>query len=416
LTIHPLALHQYKLPLQSSAVAARSFSKKKGSVAKEDVKDKSIKSILQESSDNIQQMRPNELTEMWSTLARLLAKDDGHKMSKSQHPSRQREANKRKLHVACILKHTMQRLHLFTQKEFVEIVYSLGRIVQKVGGKESKRTSVNLQAFTFVLFDEKSKLDKKLLQPIAVSLKKDLHLFNLRGYSRIMDAYAMMGYVPVFKSGDTLFENLLDQTMEYANELDQKSITIILRSSVKLKLSNHVLFQSVGDLIVDKMDMNTFTPSYLSDLVRSYATINEHHPALFKKVADSILGRNLSLFKPPELSEIVCSYATLNEQNPEMFRKISKRIIASRGSKLRAFQPDHIALILWSFEKSGELHPKLLTMLVDRINSLGVPSNLTSDELSDKVSACATEYTQNSLDPYLFHSHLFKRIEDFKDI
>ena len=74
--------------------------------------------------------------------------------------------------------------------------------------------------------------------------------------------------------------------------------------------------------------MRSFNQQDLSNIVWAYATADESHPKLFKKVADHIVAlENLGSFKPQALSNIVWSYATEKESNPKLFKKVASHIV-----------------------------------------------------------------------------------------
>eukprot|EP00956_Cyclotella_meneghiniana_P044967 scaffold346563_cov126-Cyclotella_meneghiniana.AAC.1 len=74
-----------------------------------------------------------------------------------------------------------------------------------------------------------------------------------------------------------------------------------------------VLFNKIGDAIVEKDRLESFIPQNFANIVWAYAKANEHHTGLFKKISDDIVEMNrLPLLSPQDLANIAWAYAIFN--------------------------------------------------------------------------------------------------------
>ena len=136
------------------------------------------------------------------------------------------------------------------------------------------------------------------------------------------------------------------------------------------------LFQSVGDAVASKCDLNEFKPQDLANIVWAYATSNTQHRGLFQKIGETVAGSDGSKeFTTQNLANIVWAYAKLDVKHPGLFNKIGKSIGALND--LSSFTPQHLANIAWSFAVTDVNVPmafndSFTAALVEKQNELNV--------------------------------------------
>ena len=145
------------------------------------------------------------------------------------------------------------------------------------------------------------------------------------------------------------------------------------------KIHHTILFEIVGDEIVEMTDLQTFKPQQLSNLVWAYATSNVCQPSLFKKVGDEIVRtKDLELFTSQELSNIVWAYATCDIHHKDLFKKVEDAIAAMNTTQ---FSEQSLSNIAWAYAVMTNVCPLLFSD--DFMEALANKSHkFTPEELS----------------------------------
>ena len=77
----------------------------------------------------------------------------------------------------------------------------------------------------------------------------------------------MMGHNPVFHDGKSLFGEIADEIITRLDDLGTKGMIQVLQASAKMTKSNDLLFRSIGDTFIDKVDFQALPPTDIAKIV-----------------------------------------------------------------------------------------------------------------------------------------------------
>jgi hypothetical protein len=289
-------------------------------------------------------------------------------------------------------------------KELTTIILAMAKIVQNVqSAKHRRRMNIYHEAFNELLLDDKSTPRDIIFDRFCKAADETLRHFDARCLANLAYAYALLGYDPKFDDGTTLFSNIAVQSSWCLEGFEPQNFSNMLWAYATLKVPNPGLFQSLGDYIITKPDLNEFQPQELANMVWAYATTGMDHPHLFQKVGDCIVASNkLRSFKPQELANIVWAYATLNRTHYALLGNIGDNIIAL--DNLKSFNPQALSNTVWAYATLNVQHTDLFRKVGDHIVDL-------NDLKAFKPQAIAnTAWAFGTLD--IQHSALFKKMGD----
>ena len=150
-------------------------------------------------------------------------------------------------------------------------------------------------------------------------------------------------------------------------------------------------------------NLDEFWPQALSNIIWAYATIDEQHPRLFKKVADHIVRLDsVRHFNGQDCSNTVWAFATAGESHPHLFKRLADHII-QLGS-LKGFNEQALSNTVWAFATVEESHPNMFKKVADHIIELPNLNGFKSQALSNIVLAFATAGES--------HPQLFNKLVD----
>jgi len=145
-------------------------------------------------------------------------------------------------------------------------------------------------------------------------------------------------------------------------------------------------------LLVVRLDsLDRFLPQALSNTLWAYATAGIHHPTLFEKVANHIVGLDsLNRFIPQALSNTLWAYAKAGISHPKLFEKVANHIVGLHSLD-RFTHPQALSNTLWAFATAGIHHPTLFQKIANHIAGLDSLDRFTHPQaLSNTLWAIAT--------------------------
>eukprot|EP00956_Cyclotella_meneghiniana_P018509 scaffold30905_cov45-Cyclotella_meneghiniana.AAC.1 len=355
---------------------------------------KSIDEILQTASKRIDDSLPVPIAAVWSSISRMITR---------QQFSKHRSTDIIEHQVSVLLRYTCDSLNKSKPKDLSTITLSIAKIVRSIReAHHRRRMNIYHQAFGKVLQVNNSKPDQSILHALAKATDANLHHFDERSFSNTAYAYALLGYDPKIDAR-SLMQGIADKSIDCIHQFDPQSVSNTLWSYAKLKVDHPQLFQSVGDAVASKLDLNEFIPQNLANIVWAYATTNSQHAGLFQKVGDSIVAkRDLRSFDPQALANIVWAYSTNKSQHHGLFQKVGDSIVAR--DDLRSFAPQALANIVWAYATNKAQHPGLFQKVGDSIVAITDLRSFNAQNLANIVWAYATNNAH--------HPNLFQKVGD----
>eukprot|EP00956_Cyclotella_meneghiniana_P027156 scaffold60399_cov70-Cyclotella_meneghiniana.AAC.2 len=356
-----------------------------------------VDDALQLALDQGDYLSTAENAAMWSSVFRLLSKDQQRKVVHKEN------AAQLELLFWDILEVTMDSLPRMRPRDLTTIILQLAKISNRVSSKHYKRLSASELALKNILLDERSIPQYSIFDPLAEAANQILVDFEPRYLSNLAYAYSLLGYDPRIDDDATLLENIADASLDCIQQFNAYDIANMMWAYTKLNVSHEPLFQAVGDAIAMKDDLKTFKPQDLSNTVWAYATANNQHHGLFKKVGDEIVAMdNLKSFDPQALANTMWAYATANIHHPDLFKKVGDEVVAM--DDLASFDAQNLSNIAWAYATANVKHPALFKKVGDEIAKIDDLKSFNPQALANIVWAYATSNLQ--------HPGLFKKVAD----
>eukprot|EP00956_Cyclotella_meneghiniana_P030637 scaffold77880_cov74-Cyclotella_meneghiniana.AAC.2 len=353
---------------------------------------KSIDEILQTASKRIDDSVPVPIAAVWSSISRMITQ---------QQFSKHRNIDIHNIQV--LLRYTSDSLKKSKTKDLATVTLSIAKIVRSIREAHQRRhVNIYHQAFGTVLQDENSKPNQSIFHALVKATDAKLPDFKPQALANTAYAYALLGYDPKINERSLLGE-IAKKSIDCIQHFEPQHLANTVWSYAKLNVDNPRLFQSVGDSVASKNDLNEFKPQNLSNIVWAYAKNNTTHADLFRKVGDGIVAmEDLSSFKPQDFANIVWAYAKINIQHPGLFKKVGDSIVAM--DDLRSFDPQALANIVWAYATSNIQQPGLFKKVGDSIVEMDDLSSFKPQELAIIVWSYATNNLQ--------HPNLFRKVGD----
>eukprot|EP00956_Cyclotella_meneghiniana_P009481 scaffold13137_cov57-Cyclotella_meneghiniana.AAC.2 len=351
---------------------------------------KSIDEILQTASKRIDDSLPVPDAAVWSSICRMITR---------QRFSKHRSTDIIEHQISVLLCFTCDSLKKLKPRQLSEITLSIAKIVQNIReAYERRRVSIYHQAFGKVLQESSSNPNQGIFHALAKATDANLPDFESRDLSNTAYAYALLGYDPTINER-SLLGSIAEISINYCiNQFEPQGISNILWSYAKLNVHHPQLFQSVGNTVASKRDLDEFAPQALSNIVWAYATNNAHHAGLFQNVGNAVASKSdLNDFTPQHFANIVWAYAKNNTTHAGLFQKVGDGIVAMND--LRSFAPQNLAIIVWAYATSNAQHPNLFQKVGDTITSSDGSKVFTTQDLANIVWAYAKLDVKN---PSLF--------------
>lgn len=309
---------------------------------------------------------------VWSRLSWLLSQRQQHRHHGN--PSTQtHDILQRKKQIFSLLKHTMNSIDTYRQKELTTIILSMAKIASNVQfAKSRRRMNPYQQSFSEILLDSNSAPSYEIFTRCAKAANEKLQSFEARYLANLAYAFALLGYDPQLDSSCTLLENVAGKSVECIKQFEPQGISNIVWSLATLKVPHLLLFQTVGDTVVGMPDLRLYKPQELSNIVWAFATAGIKHSDLFETIGDSIVeSDDLRPFKPQEQSNIVWAFATAGIHHSRLFMKVGDHI--SGLSDLSTFHPQALANIAWAYAKAAVQHTGLMYKVGNHIHPRDCP-------------------------------------------
>jgi hypothetical protein len=399
-----------------------------------------IEDLLEEAVERINDLPPNTVAAVWSTVPVLLSR----RHRKRDQLTREQELMQCESQIESIVKHTMNSLKGMRPKEIATITVGVAKVVQNIQQTKKERWSVDQQAFGNILMNDKSS-QECILNPLAEAANNVLQDCDPCQLSDLAFAHALLrNDQKVHGVNTTLFGNIADASLDCINKFNLDELSNLVWAYATLNVPHTRLFQAVGNDVVCREDLQEcYTPT-LSNILWSFATLNIQHRALYHKLGDYFVSRNDldNEFGPQEISNTVWSYVTANVQHPELFKKIGDHIATKQVSTslmvwayahdniphdgefmeigsvivawkdLNSFTGYNLTNILWAYATAGVRHPDLFRIVGDAIAEL-FGDNVTEIE---NLKAFTTQELSNVLGAYaalnIQHNALFKNVGD----
>eukprot|EP00956_Cyclotella_meneghiniana_P009487 scaffold13137_cov57-Cyclotella_meneghiniana.AAC.8 len=355
---------------------------------------KSIDEILQTASKRIDDSLPVSYAAVWSSISRMISQ---------QRFSKHRNTDIIEHQISVLLRYTCDSLNKSNPKDLATITLSVAKIVRSIReAHERRRVNIYHQAFGSVFQESSSNPNRSIFHALAKATYANLPDFESRYLSNTAYAYALLGYDPKIDER-SLLGGIAEKSIECIPQFNPQGISNTLWSCAKLKVHNPHLFQSIGDNVARKRDLNEFAPQALANIVWAYATNRIEHPGLFQSVGDAVASKSdLDEFKPQELANIVWAYATTKAQHSDLFQKMGDSIVAM--DDLRSFQPRDLSMIVWAYASNNTQHPNLFQKMGDSIVAGDDLRSFQPQVIANIVWA----YSRNSAQ----HPNLFQKVGD----
>eukprot|EP00956_Cyclotella_meneghiniana_P012616 scaffold17948_cov37-Cyclotella_meneghiniana.AAC.1 len=305
--------------------------------------------------------------------------------------------------IGTLLQHTTDSLSRSRQKELATITLSIAKVVRSIReAHQRKRVNIYHQALGKVLQESNSNPNQGFFHALAKATDANLPQFESQALANTAYAYALLGYDPKIDER-SLLGVIAEKSIDRIHQFKAQEYANTVWSYAKLNVDNPRLFQSVGDAVASKRDLNEFAPQALANIVWAYATTKTQHAGLFHNVGDGIVALDdLRSFNPQELANIVWAYATNKAKHPNLFQKVGDSIASSDG--LKPFQPQNLANIVWAYAKNNTQHAGLFQKIGDCIIAMDDLRSFNPQNLATIVWAYATNKT--------WHHSLFQKVGD----
>eukprot|EP00956_Cyclotella_meneghiniana_P012621 scaffold17948_cov37-Cyclotella_meneghiniana.AAC.6 len=383
--------HQLHMQRWQSSISHRSNRKETVRISFDDCRN--VGDVLKLVMKHIDNLPPSPTAATWNSISRLIFKDQ-----RFHHNQLELEQQ-----IRTLLQHTTDSLSRFRQKELATITLSIAKIVRSIReAHERRRVNFYHQAFGKILQESSSNPNQGIFHALAKATDANLPRFDARSFSNTAYAYALLGYDPTINER-SLLGGIAEKSIDCLHQFKAQEFANTVWSFAKLNVVHPQLFQSVGDAVASKRDLNEFNPQNLANIVWAYATTKAQHVGLFHKVGDGIVVMdNLRSFQPQNLANIVWAYATNETQHAGLFQKVGDGIVAM--DDLRSFKPQDFANIVWAYAKINIQHPGLFKKAGDGIVAMDDLRSFDPQALANIVWAYATNNT--------YHPGLFKKVGD----
>eukprot|EP00956_Cyclotella_meneghiniana_P012455 scaffold17701_cov38-Cyclotella_meneghiniana.AAC.2 len=349
---------------------------------------RNVGDVLKLAMKHIANLPPSPTAATWNSISRLISKDQ-----RFHHNRLELEQQ-----IQALLHHTTDSLAKCKPKELATITLSIAKIVRSVREAHARRR-VNFyhQSIGKVLQESSSNPNQGIFHALAKATDANLPHFESQALANIAYAYALLGYDPKINER-SLLGGIAEKSIDCIHQFKAQEFANTVWSYAKLIVYHPQLFQSVGDSVASKLDLNEFTPQNLANIVWAYSTTKIQHPNLFLKIGDAVASkRDLNEFNPQDLANTVWAYAKTETQHAGLFQSVGNAVASK--CDLDEFKPQQLANIVWAYATTNAQHAGLFQNVGDSIAAMDDLSSFKPQALANIVWAYATN---NSHHPNLF--------------
>ena len=236
---------------------------------------KSIDEILHTASKRIDDSLPVSYAAVWSSISRMISQ---------QRFSKHRSTDIIEHQISVLLRFTCDSLTKLKPRQLSEITLSIAKIVQSIReAHQRRRVNFYHQAFGKVLQESSSNPNQSIFHALAKATDANLPDFESRDLSNTAYAYALLGYDPTINER-SLLGSIAEKSINCIHQFNAQDLANMIWSYAKLNVDHPRLFQSVGNAVASKRDLDEFKAQELANIVWAYATTNSQHAGLFQKV------------------------------------------------------------------------------------------------------------------------------------
>jgi hypothetical protein len=259
----------------------------------------------------------------------------------------------------------------------------------------------------------RSKEEKQQLKTLFQKFEDNLHSFDPRGFSNIVNAIGKigvkedLGYVekelPRMKWQDFKPQNLANSVHAFAKlgllkskvyeiavtelhrrktllDFEPQHVSNVVWSLVKAGYIDDTIFRMV-EKYLEACNLNDFKPQELTNIISSFAKAGLFRSPLFLKIERHLETRDLNDFKPQELSNTLWSFATAERFRSPVFAKAEQHLITRT---LKDFDSQAISNIIWSFAKAKLFLSRLFSDVEQQLQMRDM-NDFTSHDISNIV-------------------------------
>eukprot|EP00956_Cyclotella_meneghiniana_P008599 scaffold11689_cov69-Cyclotella_meneghiniana.AAC.3 len=374
-----------------SSTSGRSHSKQFARISFDDCRN--VGDVLKLAMKQIDNSAPIPTAATLNSISRLIFKDQ-----RFHHNRFELEQQ-----IRLLIQHTTDSLGKCKPKELATITLSIAKIVRGIReAHERRRVNIYHQAFGSVLQESSSNPNQGIFHALVKATDANLPDFKSRDLSNIAYAYALLGYDPKIDER-SLLGAIAEKSIDCIQQFEPQHFANTVWSYARLNVDNPRLFQSVGDAVASKRDLDEFKPQELANIVWAYATAKAQHSDLFQNVGDSIAATDdLRSFNPQNLANIVWAYAKINIQHPGLFKKVGESIVVM--DDMKSFVPQALANIVWAYATNKTQQARLFQKVGDDIFARDDLRSFDPQSLANIVWAYATNNAQ--------HPNLFQKVGD----
>jgi len=349
---------------------------------------RSLEEALTATYDNLDRLSPRDISAFWAVVPKFLR---GRGRYRTTNQQQQQEQMFHQFDL--ILTKSIQDIDHYGYRELATLAISLAKIIDKMSKRKGHPAEGSSHQVLQDLIGENKQF---IFKEIASASVPVLYEFDARHIANLIYAFGLVDEVVLVNDGSTFFDMLAEEVLSF-DSLDEfwpQHFSNIIWAYATANEKHPKLFKKIGDHIVTMNNLNEFWPQALSNTLWAYATLNEQHAKLFKKVGDHIVHLpNLESFNGQDLSNTVWAYATAGESNPQLFKKVADHIVTLPS--LRMFNGQDCSNTLWAIATAGESHPHLFERLADHIIELPNLNGFKSQALSNTVWAYSTAGESN---------------------
>eukprot|EP00956_Cyclotella_meneghiniana_P028404 scaffold65823_cov40-Cyclotella_meneghiniana.AAC.1 len=240
---------------------------------------KSIDEILETASKRIDESLPVPNAAVWSSISRMISR---------QQFSKHRSTDIIEHQISVLLRYTCDSLNKSKPKDLATITLSIAKIVRSIReAHQRRRVSIYHQAFGKVLQESSSNPNQGIFHALAKATDAKLPHFESQALANTAYAYALLGYDPKIDER-SLLRGIAEKSIDCMHHFNAQGFANMVWCFAKLNVHHTRLFQSVGDVVASKHDLNEFKPQDFANIAWAYATAKAQHPNLFQNVGDSI--------------------------------------------------------------------------------------------------------------------------------
>lgn len=175
-----------------------------------------IEDLLEEAVERINDLPPNTVAAVWSTVPVLLSR----RHRKRDQLTREQALMQCESQIESIVKHTMNSLKGMRPKEIATITVGVAKVVQNIQQTKKERWSVDQQAFGNILMNDKSS-QECILHPLAEAANNVLQDCDPCQLSDLAFAHALLrNDQKVHGVNTTLFGNIADASLDCINKFN----------------------------------------------------------------------------------------------------------------------------------------------------------------------------------------------------